>query len=171
MKIIRNILLAMLVLAVGYYLISPKQHRLPADYKVKETTTADDKPIPVDNTLLDKIYVYYYDKNDSDCINPVPVEFTDLDMRKRFAEITSLNALLTHTIPDKYKSAIISGTQLNQFSVRNGVATIDMGPFMNLNIGNGKCSWAARKVQVIKTVNQFNTYKNIIITVEGKPVN
>lgn len=169
MKIIRNILLALLVLAAGYYLISPKQHRLPADYKVQETNSSNDTVAPVDETLLDKILVYYYDKNDTNCINPVAVEFTEIDKRKRFAEITALNALLTHAIPEQYKSAIISGTQLYQFNVRDGIATIDMGEFMNLNVG--KCSWEARKTQVLKTVNQFNTYKEIIITVAGEVVN
>lgn len=168
MKIIRNILLAVLVLGVGYYLITPKQHRLAINDNTPETNSSVDKPVPVDETLLDKILVYYYDKNDADCITPIGVEFTELDKRKRFAEITGLNALLTHAIPDQYKSAIISGTQLYQFNVRDGIATIDMGEFMNLNVG--KCSWDARKAQVLKTVNQFNTYKEIIIKVAGEAV-
>lgn len=159
----------MLVLAIGYYLISPKQHRLPDDYKLTETTAAMDKPAPVDESLVDKILVYYYAKNDTNCTMPIGVEFTEIDKRKRFAEITAMNALLTHAIPEEYKSAIISGTQLYQFNIRDGVATIDMGAFMNLNVG--KCSWDARKAQVLKTVNQFNTYKDVKITVEGVPVN
>jgi|GEM_PF-7009237 len=168
MKIIRNILLALLVLGVGYYFLSPKQHRLTGNYNLPETTSTADVAAPVDNTLVDKIDIYYYDKNDANCTTPVPVNFPEIDKRKRFAEITGLNTLLTHDIPEQYKSAIIGGTQLNQFNVRDGVANIDMGPFMTLNVG--KCSWEARKAQVLKTVSQFNTYKEIKITVEGKMV-
>lgn len=151
------------------YVATPKQTRLGDSYRLKYQQTTDAEVPAISDKKLEKpIDLFYFKNEDQKCTEAVAVSAPELDRRVAFQEITALNALLTRPVPDGYKSAVIPGTGALDFRIVDGVATLDLGSF--LIIGNGACTYEARKDQVTKTLIQFGSLKQIRLLSEGKEV-
>ena len=168
----KKILLAIGVLAIvliGAYLTTPKQKRLGDDYRLADQQHEDPVlPVLPEKKLESAINLYYFSADDQKCERALAVPAPDLDRRVKFQEITAINALLTQAVPEGYKSAMIPGTGVEDFRIVSGAATLDLGSF--LTIGKGNCTFEARRSQVLKTLSQFGSLKEIILLSEGQPV-
>lgn len=64
-------------------------------------------------------------------------------------------------------STIPSGTQLISLNITDQTAYADFSKELQ-NYGGGSCSVAAIRAQIEKTLKQFSTVQNVVISVEGK---
>lgn len=104
----------------------------------------------------------------TDCSVTVPmtVSFPETD----FPVEATLRQLLTIT-PDTLKQGTMTmippSTDLTSFSVSNGVASVVFTPALDAG-GGGSCRVMAIRSEIEKTLMQFPSIKNVIISVEGK---
>ena len=156
----------------GFYeFFVTKQDRLGDDYTPEGFTQNEEVSVIEENKdseLID-FKVYYYSKDDRNCSEPLQGHvFDDIDKRYKYAEITALVALLTRPAPEEYSSPIIIPTTLNQLSIRQGVAYADVSSFISL--GDGSCSYIARKKQIDATLLQFEDVNEVVILADGVEV-
>lgn len=105
--------------------------------------------------------------SDTDCRQVFPLERTvaQTDAVGR-ASIEEL--LLGPTSAEKrdgYFSSIPSGAKLNSLTISDGVAKVD---FNNTIEAGGSCRVSAIRAQVIQTLKQFATVREVEISVEGR---
>lgn len=83
----------------------------------------------------------------------------------------SLEALLAGpTYPEEqngYFSSLNSGIKINRFSVRDGIAYVDLSRELTKDV-EGTCRAAAIRAEISTTLRQFPAVKDVVITVEGK---
>ena len=165
--IIIGIILAILA---GLYFGTPKQKRLSdeelAGKNIQDKT--EETSVKEPEKEVDKIDIYYFKEDDADCALPVPLQFDDMDKRFQYQEINALVTLLMHQIPEGYKSAFIPSTYLNQLKIAQGVAYVDLSRFLTL--GDGPCTYESRKKQIISTLSQFDTIKEVKLLADGKEI-
>lgn len=65
-----------------------------------------------------------------------------------------------------YETQIPAGTKLNRVAVSGGVANVDLS--QEINGAAGACRVTAIRSQIERTLKQFSTVKNVVITANGK---
>lgn len=65
-----------------------------------------------------------------------------------------------------YFSSIPAGSKLNTIKIENGTAFADFNA--TTESGGGSCSMASRVAQITQTLKQFDSVKNIIISINGR---
>jgi hypothetical protein len=156
-----------LAAAAIYYFATPKQKRLDDKDFAEYNDEAEVVEKVVVHEPLESLPLYYYKSDDVKCENLIPLEFEDIDLRYEFKEINAITGLLTHKIPEGYKSAFVPGTYLNKLKKKDGTLTLDISHFMDL--GTGPCSYEARERQIRQTFAIFDDISKLDILTEGKP--
>ena len=173
----KKLLLLLLVIFIIFgisYLLTPKQKRLSDDYEVDNGIEEQQDDIIVKQDIVsvrdEDINIYYFAKDDSDCSGElIATTFSDLDKRYTFQEINAVVTLLQHQVPENLKSAFILGTTLNQLTIRQGVASVDLSRFLTLG-GDKACSTQARIKQLKATLSQFPDIQEIKFLVDGEEI-
>lgn len=164
-------ILVVIAIAVIYYYLTPKQTRLGDDYQPENLLIQDEEQSLFDNQVNKKIEdlkIYYYKSDDINCETLIAITPENFDNRYKYKEINAITTLLSGKVPQGYKSAIINGTVLNQLTIRQGVATVDVSTFLTL--GTGKCSTKSRINQISQTLLQFEDIKDIVFLTDGNPI-
>jgi len=68
---------------------------------------------------------------------------------------------------DGYYSSINSGVKVQSLSIINGVARVDFNPQLEYEVA-GSTRVGAIKTQIIQTLTQFPTVKDVIISIDGR---
>ncbi|MDD5110136.1 MAG: GerMN domain-containing protein [Patescibacteria group bacterium] len=142
-----------------------------AVYSGAETTSAQEVPL-VFNPQLTTVEVYFMNSKlaaPETCKEVFPV--------KRYIPKTeaigtaALNQLIAGpTAAERsagYTSSIPTGVKLNSLIIRDGVATADFSPALDRNVG-GSCRVAAIAAEIMQTLKQFPTVKEVIIAINGR---
>jgi hypothetical protein len=130
--------------------------------------------IPVKFSNQEKITVKVYFGNlnfnpnaiDSSLVYPMLREVNKTQLTARAA----LEELLTGpTEAEKsqgYYTSINPGVKINSLTITRGVAKVDFDEQMDFQMG-GSCRVTAIRAQIVETLKQFPTVKNVIISVAG----
>lgn len=86
------------------------------------------------------------------------------------ASATIVELLKGPTVTEKadgYSTAINSGVKIQKLTIDNGVARIDFDKTIEDNVG-GSCKVSAIRAEIIETLRQFPSVKEVIISVDGR---
>ncbi|MDD5625864.1 MAG: GerMN domain-containing protein [Patescibacteria group bacterium] len=67
-------------------------------------------------------------------------------------------------------SSINSGVKIQKLTINNGTAKVDFDKQLEFQVG-GSCKVSAIRAQIIETLKQFPTVKNVIISIDGRTEN
>ena len=161
--------LGIIIFVIGAYIVTPNQKRFKDEDFTEDVKTT---PVEIGITKEEKeevfdgpIYVFYYKSDDTSCTTLVKHQAVGVDQRKLHLEITALNELLYKPVPEGFKTALIPGTIMNKYNIRDGIANVDMSRFLTLS--TGPCGTEARKAQIKETLMQFGNIKEIKFLIEG----
>jgi hypothetical protein len=103
------------------------------------------------------------------CVKVFPVERqvlkTESVGRAALAEL--LKGPSTSEESQGYKTSINSGVKIKSITIENGVAKVDFDSTIEKAIG-GSCRVSAIRSQIIETLKQFLTIKDVVISVDGR---
>ncbi|MFA6321992.1 MAG: GerMN domain-containing protein [Candidatus Buchananbacteria bacterium] len=68
---------------------------------------------------------------------------------------------------DDYSTALNYGVKIQNLSINSGTAKIDFDETLQSGVG-GSCRVSAVRAQIIETLKQFSTIKNVIISINGR---
>lgn len=66
-----------------------------------------------------------------------------------------------------YFTSINSGVKIQKLSIENGVAKVDFDEQLEFQVG-GSCRVAAIRAQIVQTLKQFPTVKDVVISINGR---
>jgi len=148
------------------------------DYSAKDGSEIDKVIIPVKfgyvaNALNIQVFFSNSQKNTNaaDCKKVYPL-YRRIAYTKNTAE-AAITELLKGPTPDEinqgYSTSINSGTQLKSINIKNSTATIDFDQTLQSGV-SGSCKVANIRSQIEKTVEQFGTVNNVVITIDGNTI-
>jgi hypothetical protein len=104
----------------------------------------------------------------SDCSKVFPV--ARLVSKTQSTARAALEELLSGTTAAEktqgYFTSLNPGVKINSLTIKNGTAQVDFDEQMDFQMG-GSCRVSAIRAQITKTLEQFPTVKNVIISVNG----
>ena len=104
-----------------------------------------------------------------DCSRTIAVERQVL--KTQATARASLEALLRgakqEEINQGYISNINPGARIKKITIENGVARADFDEQLEFQVG-GSCKVAATRAQIVDTLKQFSTVKEVIISIDGR---
>lgn len=68
---------------------------------------------------------------------------------------------------DGYLTSINSGVKIQSLTIENGVAKVDFDETLEKSVG-GSCRVAAIRAQITQTLKQFQTVKQVVISINGR---
>ena len=135
------------------------------------TKTSDETQAPDDQepeTQIVEVYFGHNDKGGQDCSAVFSVE-REIEKTEGVGK-AALNELLkgptAQEKEDGYLTSVEDGVELNSLNIEGGVATADFSE--ELNQGGGSCMMEGRRAQIKKTLKQFPTVDEVVISVEGE---
>lgn len=150
------------------------------DYSAKDGSEIDKISIPVEfkdtitapqeTTTVKLFFSKFSPDNQTDCTTVFPVERT-VEKTEGIARL-AINLLLqgpTQTEKSQgYSTNINEGVTIKSINIDDeGTLTLDLDKQINYQLG-GSCRVTAIRSQLTKTLEQFPTVKNVIISVEGQ---
>jgi len=148
------LVLIVVVVFVGYTMInSPEDTQPPADQEPE--------------TQIVEVYFGHNNKGGADCSAVFAVE-REIEKTEGVGK-AAINELLKGPTASEEENGYftsIGDADLNSLNIKDGVATADFSE--ELNQGGGTCMMEARRAQIEKTLKQFPTVDEVVISVEGE---
>lgn len=127
-------------------------------------------PIRFDVTKARTVYVYFStDKTGEDCQTVFPVT-RYASSTPEIARVTLEELLRGPSTLEKqqgYQSSINPGVSIRKLTIQNGVARVDFDKQLEEAVG-GSCRVSVIRSQITKTLMQFSTIKEVIISIDGR---
>ena len=82
-------------------------------------------------------------------------------------ELLLKGKLTDKEISDGFGTSINSGVKIQKLTIENGVAYVDFDEQLEFQVG-GSCRVSAIRAQIIQTIKQFSTVKDVIISINGR---
>ncbi len=161
----RKIILAVIILAVvgaGVYYFTKKPANHIGD-EIKLTA-------PAEETMRVKIY---FNNNQWDpeasCnkVFPVEREIPKTEAVARAALEELLKGPTEKEEAEKYITSINPGVKIQSLTIENGTLKVDFDSQLEFQVG-GSCRVSAIRSQIIETLKQFPTVKDVIISIDGR---
>ena len=90
---------------------------------------------------------------------------------EKYRFVTSMEELLKGVTEEEKNNGfftnINSGVKINSLDLNNGILKIDFDDEIEFQVG-GSCRVTAIRAQIIETLKQFSTVKEVIISVNGR---
>ncbi len=157
---------------VGHLLVKPTTPEVfieVFDNSPKDGSEIDLVAIPVKLSLSQTMYLkVFFAQNDCDHIEPVMRIVT----KTQAVAYAAIDALLIGPSPEErrlgFTSMLNSGTKILGLSVgENGIARVNFDKQLEFEVG-GACRVTAIREQITKTLKQFPTVKNVVISIDGR---
>ncbi len=116
-----------------------------------------------------KVILYFGKQGDDSCKNNYPIE-REIIKTEGIARATIEELLKGLSEEEKeagYFTSINEGVKINGLTITNGTAKIDFDETLEQGVG-GSCRVLAIREQIIQTLMQFSTVKNVIISINGR---
>ena len=135
---------------------------------------ADELRVPVIITPTEMVTIkVYFNNNKLDpeisCNKVFPVERkiikTEAIGRAALEEL--LKGVTETEKAQGFFSSINSGVKIQKLTIDNGTAKVDFDKQLEFQVG-GSCKVSAIRAQIIETLKQFPTVKNVIISIDGR---
>jgi hypothetical protein len=130
--------------------------------------------VPISFSDIQQMPVKVYFSNDNlnkditDCSQVFPVD--RLIVKTKTTARSAMEQLLAGAMSSEtnqgYYSSINPDVKINSLTISNGTAKIDFYPQIEYQLG-GSCRVAAIRAQITKTLEQFPTVQNVVISVNG----
>lgn len=140
-------------------------------YSAKDGSEIDKVTVPVsfssEKTLT--LNAYFPSSNSQNCEAVIPVKRT-VPFTQQTAR-AALEQLLKGTTSSEQQrgvqSQINTGVKINSLTIQNDIARVDFNEALQSGVA-GSCRVQAIRSQITKTLLQFPTIKNVIISINGK---
>lgn len=144
------------------------------DYSAKDGSQIDTVSIPVVLNPVNSMPVNAYFGNKKapagqECITVYPVEHhvakTAATARAALDEL--LKGPMTIEKNNGYYTSINDGVKIQKLVIENGIAKVDFDKRLEEAVG-GSCKVTAIRTQIIQTLKQFSTVKDVVISIDGR---
>jgi hypothetical protein len=145
------------------------------EYSAKDGSEINKVTIPIVFKQVESITVTVYFSNDKkdpealDCANVYSVD-RRISKTQAIAQ-AALTELLNGPYPaerqEGYLTNINQGVKIQSLTIENEIAKVDFNKTLDQAVG-GSCRVAAIRAQITKTLEQFSTVKQIIISIDGR---
>lgn len=145
------------------------------EYSAKDGSEINKVTIPVVFKPVESISVKVFFSNDKkdpealDCANVYSVDrrIPKTEAVARLALTELLNGPYSFEREEGYLTNINQGVKIQSLTIENEIARVDFDKTLDQAVG-GSCRVAAIRAQISKTLEQFSTVKQIIISINGR---